>query len=65
MESELLKRLGMNENEIKIYLFLLKTGTSTAPEISKNTGIDKATIYRGLDNLMKLGFVGETVIDKI
>lgn len=65
MEYGLLKQLGMNENEIKIYLFLLKSGTSTAPEISKNTGIDKATIYRGLDNLIKLGFVSEAVIDKV
>ncbi|MFH1637326.1 MAG: helix-turn-helix domain-containing protein [Candidatus Woesearchaeota archaeon] len=65
MEHELLKRLGMNENETKIYLFLLKTGTSTAPQISKSTGIDKATIYRGLDNLIKLGFASETIIDKI
>jgi len=65
MEYELLERLGMNENEIKIYLFLLRTGESTAPEISKNTGIDKATIYRGLDNLIKLGFVSEITVNKI
>jgi len=65
MQYQLLKKLGMNENEIKIYLFLLKTGESTAPEISKNTNIDKATIYRALDNLITLGFVSEIKINKI
>ena len=65
MEYGLLKRVGMNENQIKIYLILLKSGTSTAPEISKTTGIDKATIYRGLDNLIKLGFVSEIIIAKV
>jgi len=65
MKYDLLTKLGMNDNEIKIYLFLLKSGESTAPEISKNTGIDKATIYRGLDNLIKLGFVSEVIVNKI
>ncbi len=65
MDYDLLKRVGMNDNEIKIYLFLLRNGTATAPQISKATGVDKATVYRGADNLLKLGFVSEVIIDKV
>lgn len=61
----MLKKVGMNENNIKIYLFLLKSGVSTAPEISKSTGIDKATVYRSLDNLGKQGYVSEVVVKNI
>lgn len=65
MEFELLKKLGMNDNDIKVYIFLLKSGVSTAPEISKSTGIDKATVYRSLDNLSKSGYVSEIVVQNI
>ena len=65
MAFELLKKLGMNNNDIEVYVFLLKSGVSTAPEISKSTGIDKATAYRSLDNLIKLGVVSEVVIQKV
>lgn len=65
MEFELLKKLGMNENDIKAYMFLLKSGVSTAPEISKSTRIDKATVYRTLDNLGKMGYVSEVVVKNV
>lgn len=65
MDTQLLEDLGMSENEIKIYLFLLRTGTSTAPQISKSTRIDKATVYRDLSSLMAKGFASEIIIKNV
>src|SRR3989344_3446907 len=39
MDTSLLKRLGLTDNEIKIYIDLLKSGVSTASDISKRTTI--------------------------
>jgi len=65
MEFELLRKLGMNDNNVRVYVFLLKSGVSTAPEISKSTSIDKATVYRSLDNLSKMGYVSEVVVKNV
>src|SRR3989338_7591520 len=56
---------GSSQGNVQIYVFLLKNGVSTAPEISKSTGIDKATVYRSLNNLNTIGCVSEIVIKNI
>lgn len=65
MEYKVLERLGMNENERKIYLFLLQAGISTAPDAADATGIDKATVYRALEHLMHLGFASAVVLEGV
>jgi len=57
MDTEILRKIGLTENEIKIYLSLLKTGSSTAYEISKKTGIYRVHIYDKLEQLMDKGMV--------
>lgn len=54
---EILKKIGLTENEIKIYLNLLKTGSSTAYDISKKTGIYRVHVYDKLEQLMDKGLV--------
>jgi len=50
-----LKDIGLTENEIKIYLDLLKSGSSTAYEIGKRSGIYRAHVYDKLEQLMDKG----------
>ncbi len=57
MDTNILKSIGLVENEIKIYLALLRTEPITAYELSKKTGIYRAHIYDKLERLMEKGLV--------
>ena len=52
---EELKKIGLSENETRVYLALLELGGSTAQEISKKAGVKRATTYVQLEALMKFG----------
>jgi sugar-specific transcriptional regulator TrmB len=65
METETLRRLGLEEKEIKVYLVLLKFGNITASKIAKETSIDRATCYRYLDSLIKKGLVSYAIENNI
>jgi len=60
-----LKELGLSDNEIKIYIELLKTGTTTANRISKLTGVKRSTTYDNLNLLVNKGLVSSIVKDKV
>jgi sugar-specific transcriptional regulator TrmB len=55
MNTEVLRKIGLTENEVKIYLVLLKIGASTAYEISQKTGIYRVHVYDKLEQLMDKG----------
>src|SRR3990167_10792876 len=57
MNTEALRKIGLTENEIKIYLDLLRSGTSTAYDIGKRTGIYRVHVYDKLEQLMNKGLV--------
>src|SRR3989344_1101580 len=57
MNLSCLRQIGLTENEIKIYLDLLKSGASTAYEISQRTGIYRVHIYDKIEQLMNKGLV--------
>ncbi len=57
MNQHALRNIGLTDNEIKIYIDLLKSGSSTAYEISKRTGIYRVHIYDKLEQLMNKGLV--------
>jgi len=65
MDLSVLRRFGLSDNEIEIYLFLLKEGTSTVPQIANVIHIDKATIYRVMSLLVRKGLVSEVVVSKV
>lgn len=57
METRILKDIGLSNNEINIYLELLKLSeTSTGPLIKK-TGIVSSRVYTSLNNLINKGLV--------
>ncbi|MFA4960110.1 MAG: helix-turn-helix domain-containing protein [Candidatus Pacearchaeota archaeon] len=60
-----LKELGLDENEIKIYLACLSEGGSNVLEISKKSGLIRTTVYGVLQSLLKKGLVAKINKDGI
>jgi len=54
---DLLRNLGLNQYESKIYLALSQLGPMTASELSDNADIPRPRTYDVLDKLAKKGFV--------
>lgn len=57
MNIDLLKDIGLTDIEVKIYLVLLKEGSSLASEIAKKTGTHRRTIYDSIERLIEKGLV--------
>ena len=57
MQLDNLKILGLTENEIEIYLTILKNGKSTGTEIRKLSKIVNSRVYAALDSLIEKGLV--------
>lgn len=55
--EKLLQDLGLTETESKIYLCLLKKGSSQTGVIAKDTGIHRRTIYDSIERLIEKGLV--------
>jgi len=61
METAILKKLGLDDKEISVYLVLLRLGSITASIVSKETDIDRATCYRYIDSLINKGLVSYAI----
>lgn len=59
--KEKLVDLGLTNNEARIYLFLLKHGSTTTGAIIKNTNIVNSRVYESLNSLISKGLVSYTV----
>lgn len=57
MDLGALQKIGLTQNEIKIYIELLKSGTSTAYDIGKRTGLYRVHVYDKVEQLMRKGLV--------
>jgi sugar-specific transcriptional regulator TrmB len=60
-----LVELGLSEGEAKVYLALLKLGSSPVSEITKETGQHRTTIYDFLDHLLEKGIVSYAIKDGV
>ena len=54
---EKLKKLGLTENEAKVYSALLELGSTNAGKIIKKTRLHRNIVYDNLDKLMDKGLV--------
>ena len=57
MITTVLKEIGLNQSEIKVYLALLDLGESKSGEILKKSGLNSGRIYEVFDTLLKKGFI--------
>jgi sugar-specific transcriptional regulator TrmB len=55
---DLLRNLGLTENESKVYEMLLSEGESLAGTITRRTGIHRRNVYDCLERLVQKGLVG-------
>ncbi len=55
--SETLRKLGLSQYEIKVFLALLFLGVGSAEVIAKNAGIPRTSAYKVLEALEEKGFV--------
>jgi len=55
-----LKKLGLSDREIEIYLFGLGVGPASAQSIANATKIKRPTVYVDLDRLKQLGLVNQS-----
>lgn len=62
--NKVLESVGLNKNEIKIYLDLLKHRNSSALDISKRTLVHRSNTYDALRNLINLGFIKEIIEER-
>lgn len=60
--NDFLEKLGLSEIETKLYLGLLEKGPTTVLEISRHTGIKRATTHFNIESLIQKGLVTQTSV---
>jgi sugar-specific transcriptional regulator TrmB len=55
--KEILKNTGLTDSEAKVYLSLLRIGSSLASEIAKRCGLHRTNVYDSLNKLIDKGLV--------
>ena len=63
MDNQALKKIGLTDSEIKVYLSLLKLGSVTTGILTKETKLHKSRVYECLNRLIEKGLVGYVVGD--
>lgn len=61
MDLEVLKKIGLSNAEIKVYLALLELGITTVGQIIKKSGIPSSNIYPILESLINKGLISYTI----
>lgn len=64
MNIDSIQQAGLTEGEAKVYLALLKLGSSTSGPIIKESGVANSIIYRILDSLMDKGLASYIIKEK-
>ncbi len=65
MLAKQLEDFGLNDKEAKVYIAVLELGQSNAADIAKKSGVNRATTYFTLENLMKMGLVSASNEEKV
>ncbi|MDO8460393.1 MAG: helix-turn-helix domain-containing protein [Nanoarchaeota archaeon] len=63
--AKTLERIGLSQNEIKVYLTLNDQGSMKAGRIAKLAKIDRSSAYNAIQMLLDKGFVSYVMIGKI
>ncbi|MGV8152072.1 MAG: TrmB family transcriptional regulator [Candidatus Nanoarchaeia archaeon] len=58
VDLNVIRELGLTENEAKVYLCLLEEGQLLAGQISRKTGIHRRNVYDITERLIKKGLIG-------
>ena len=63
--NKTLSKIGLSQNEIKIYLTLLDNGSTTAGCIAKLAKIDRSSGYNSLNHLLDKGLVSYVLVGEV
>jgi sugar-specific transcriptional regulator TrmB len=55
--EEMLRKIGLTDNEIKVYMTLLRIKSGLAGEITKVSGIHRRSVYDAIERLIQKGLV--------
>ena len=61
---QILKNLGLNDKESKVYLALFKSGKTKPSTLAKITKLNRATLYNVAGNLLAKGIIAEDISSK-
>jgi len=64
MNKQIFKNIGLTEGEIKVYLALLKLGSSTSGPLTDKSGVSRSKIYNILERLIQKGLVSYIIKEK-
>jgi len=65
MDKTILKEVGLQDGEIEVYISLLKSGESTATQITKNTGQHRSNVYDIIEKLLAKGLVSFVIKNNV
>jgi sugar-specific transcriptional regulator TrmB len=65
MNTEILQKIGLTGNEIKVYLTLLEMGSTSAGDLIKKVELHRTAVYDILERLIEKGLVTYVMISKI
>jgi sugar-specific transcriptional regulator TrmB len=65
MNTDILRKIGLTDTEVKIYLELLSLGATSAGKIVERTGIYRKNLYDALNKLIERGLVSYVIENKI
>ncbi len=62
MNIGILREFGLTENEIGIFIVLLKNGILSPTEIARETGLNRPYVYYALERLLEKGYISELLV---
>src|SRR3989338_7083739 len=65
MIGDELGRIGLSRAESKLYLAMIRLGSSATGSIVKETGLRKSTVYESLNRLLEKGLVSYVIKNNI
>ena len=65
MNKKVLKEAGLSEQEIEIYLTLVRLGSITVSRISQETGLHRSNLYDTLEKLQNKGLASHIIKNNI
>ena len=64
MDTKTLSNIGLTNGEIKVYLTLLKLGSTTSGPLTDKSGVSRSKIYNILERLIQKGLVSYIIKEK-
>ena len=64
MNKEIFKQIGFTDGETKVYLALLKLGSTTAGPLTHKSRVSRSKVYEILERLMEKGLVSFIIKEK-